>query len=121
VEPVDQVASLIISEESDGNFLVKFVPKVPGAYNITAKINGEDLAKSPFTVQVKERRLEIVGELDVQNQVLEKPSGIAVNSDRINRHSRLCKALYHDIQQRGKVCAATGSPWKESRGVGQAS
>jgi len=81
VKPVDQVASLIISEESDGNFLVKFVPKVPGAYNITAKINSEDLAKSPFTVQVKERRLEIVGELDVQNQVLEKPSGIAVNSE----------------------------------------
>ena len=80
VDPADRVASLMTSEESGGNFQVKFVPKVPGAYHITAKINGETLAKSPFTIQVKERRLEPVGELDLQNEALLVPTGIAVNS-----------------------------------------
>ena len=81
VEPADQVASLMINEESGGNFQVKFVPKVPGPYHITAKINGETLVKSPFTIQVKERRLEIVGQLELQNEALEGPAGIAVNSE----------------------------------------
>jgi len=52
---------------------------VPGACNITAKINGEKLANSPLKIQVKERQLELVGELDLQNEVLENPTGIAVN------------------------------------------
>jgi len=80
IEPVDQVASLMINEEFSGNLQAKFVPKVPGAYNITAKINGEKLANSPFKIQVKERQLELVGELDLQNEALENPTGIAVNS-----------------------------------------
>ena len=80
IEPVDQVASLMINEEFSGNLQVKFVPKVPGAYNITAKINGEKLAKSPFIIQVKERQLELVGELDLQSEDLIGPTGIAVNS-----------------------------------------
>jgi len=61
IEPVDQVASLMINEEFSGNQLqVKFVPKFPGTYNITAKINGEKLAKSPFKIQVKEQQLELL-------------------------------------------------------------
>ena len=81
IEPVDQVASLMINEEFSGNLQVKFVPKVPGAYNITAKINGEKLAKSPFIIQVKERQLELVGEsVDLQSEDLIGPTGIAVNS-----------------------------------------
>ena len=80
IEPVDQVASLMINEEFSGNLQVKFVPKVPGAYNITAKINGEKLAKSLFIIQVKERQLELVGELDLQSEDLRGPTGIAVNS-----------------------------------------
>jgi len=74
------MASLMINEEFSGNLQVKFVPKVPGAYNITAKTNGEKLAKSPFKIQVKERPLELVGEFDLENEVLENPTGIAVNS-----------------------------------------
>jgi len=77
IEPDDQVASLMINEEFSGNLQVKFVPKVPGAYNITAKINGEKLSNSPFKIQVEERQLELVGDLDLQN---ENPTGIAVNS-----------------------------------------
>ena len=80
IEPVDQVASLMINEEFSGNLQVKFVPKVPGAYNITAKINGEKLAKSPFKIQVKERQLELVSKLDLQSEDLIGPTGIAVNS-----------------------------------------
>lgn len=81
IEPADQVASLMINKQSAGNFEVKFIPKVPGVYNITAKINAEKLPKSPFTIQVKERLLEIVGELDVQNETINRPTGIAVNSE----------------------------------------
>ena len=80
VEPADQLASLMINEESGGNFKVKFVPRLPGAYYISAKINGESLAQSPFTIAVQERRLELVGELDLQNKTMKGPSGIAVNS-----------------------------------------
>ena len=57
VEPADQLSSLIINEEADGNFRVKFVPKLPGVYHISAKINGDSLAQSPFTVKVQERKL----------------------------------------------------------------
>ena len=81
IEPVDQVAGLMINKQSGGNFGVNFIPKVPGVYNITAKINEEKLPKSPFTIQVKERLLEIEGELDLQNQLLRQPAGIAVNSE----------------------------------------
>ena len=64
-----------------GSF-VKFVstPKVPGTYNIKVTINGDNLHHSPFVVQVKERRLEIVGELDLKGEILKSPHKIAVNS-----------------------------------------
>ena len=77
VEPAEEVGSLMTCEK-DGNFLVKFTPKVPGTYTIEVSINGSNLHKSPFTVRVKERRLEVVRELDLKT--LRKPSGIAVNS-----------------------------------------
>ena len=80
VEPAEKVESLIVSERENGNFQVKFIPKVPGTFNITVKINGDKLANSPFTVQVKERRLDVVGELDLKGEIPQKPRGIAVNS-----------------------------------------
>ena len=81
VEPAEQEGSLIICEKEDGNFQVKFLPKAPGTYNITVKINGDKLANSPFTVQVKERQLENVGELDLKGEIPQEPRGIAVNSN----------------------------------------
>ena len=81
VDPAEQEDSLIICENENGNFQVKFIPKVPGSYNITVKINGDKLANSPFTVQVKERQLEIVGELDLTGEMPQEPRGIAVNSN----------------------------------------
>ena len=80
VEPADQLASLIINEKAGGNFLVKFVPKLPGTYHISAKINGYSLAESPFIIEVQKRKLEVDGELRLQNGTLQKPTGIAVNS-----------------------------------------
>ena len=80
VAPAEQEGSLIIREKEDRNFQVKFIPKVPGTYNITVKINGYKLVNSPFTVQVKERRLDVVGKLDLKEKIPQDPRGIAVNS-----------------------------------------
>ena len=79
VEPADHVTGLTINEDPDGRFHVKFVPKLPGAFQITAKINGESLAKSPFNIVVRERRIELKGELDPANQIVKEPTGISVN------------------------------------------
>ena len=78
VEPIEKVGSLMISEQDDGN-LVKFTPKVPDTYKIQVTFNAGNI----FTghVQVKERRLEVVGELDLKGEILQNPSGIAVNSE----------------------------------------
>ena len=81
VEPAEQEGSLTICKKEDGNFQVKFIPKEPGTYNITVKINGDTLANSPFTVQVKKRQLKIVGELELKGEMPQKPFGIAVNSN----------------------------------------
>ena len=108
IEPVDQVASLMINEEFSGNLQVKFVPKVPGAYNITAKINGEKLAKSPFKIQVKERQLEIVGELDLQNKDLESPTGIAVNSKGLIAVASYDKSCIMIFDKEGKYVRQFG-------------
>ena len=64
MEPANQVASLTTCKKEDGNFQVKFIAKEPGTYKIEVKINGEKLANSPFTVQVKERQFNVVGKLD---------------------------------------------------------
>ena len=78
VEPAKKVGSLMTSEKEDGNLLLKFTPKVPGTYDIKVALNKGNHA-SCFTVQVKERRLEVVGELEkVENPRI--PHGIAVNS-----------------------------------------
>jgi len=109
VEPAEQEGSLIICEKEDGNFQVKFVPKVPGRYNITVKINGDKLANSPFTVQVKERQLEIVGELDLKGEMPQAPIGIAVNSNgliAVADGERHCVLIYH---KEGKFVRKLGS------------
>ena len=62
---------------------MKFIPKVPGAYSIEMKINGDTLANSPFTVAVKERELTVVGKLDLkllEGERVDDLFGIAVNT-----------------------------------------
>ena len=80
IDPADQVRSLVTSEKEDGNFQAKFVAKVPGTYKIEVKINGQKLARSPFSILVKARELNIVGKLDIHGEMLQGPTGIAVNS-----------------------------------------
>ena len=80
IEPADKVASLNVCRKTDGNVSVTFVPQVPSTYQITAKLNGNELADSPFVVQVKERRLDVVSELLLKGETPQAPFGIAVNS-----------------------------------------
>ena len=81
VEPVDQVAILTIFKHQDGKFQVKFVAKVPQTYNVTAKVNGESLANSPFSIMVNERSFDVVGELKLNSdKVSLNLRGIAANS-----------------------------------------
>ena len=77
VEPAEKVGSLRTYENEEAT-LVKFVPKVPGTLNITVKINGKVLSTN--TVQVKQRLIQVLGELELKIETSKKPRGLAVNS-----------------------------------------
>ena len=51
IDPAQDVTNVIVCENQEGNFLLKFTPKVPGTYIIEVKINGDKL-----NVHVKERK-----------------------------------------------------------------
>ena len=76
VEPAEKVGSLRTYENEEAT-LVKFVPKVPGTFNITVKINGKVLSTN--TVQVKQRLIQVLGELGLKKETFEGPMGLAVN------------------------------------------
>ena len=80
VDPADIIGSLATCQNQDGDYTVKFTPKVPGIFNIIIKVNGREFAGSPYIVQVKQRLLQVVGEVEIKGETLEKPFGIAVNS-----------------------------------------
>ena len=77
VEPAEKVGSLRTYENEEAT-LVKFVPKVHGTYNITVKIDGKVLLTN--TVQVKQRFIQVVRELELKTETFEEPRGMAVNS-----------------------------------------
>ena len=86
VTPTKDVTNVTVDEEYDGNVRLNFTPKVPGAYNIEVKINGDKLptCPDPMTVQVKERELVVVGELKLKllpGDKLRGLFGIAVNTE----------------------------------------
>ena len=83
IQPDKNVTQVTVCNTENGRFEVKFIPKVPGAYSIEVKINGDTLANSPFTVAVKERELTVVGELDLnllEGEQVDNLFGIAVNT-----------------------------------------
>ena len=80
IEPAENVASLKTFKNKNDDFHVKFVPTVPGTFNMTVKINGDKLVTSPFRVHVKERQIDVVGELVLKGEILDRPNWIAVNS-----------------------------------------
>jgi len=84
IKPAKDVTNVIVREKKDGNLQLKFVPIVPGAYSIEVKINGDKLPTCPFYVQVRERELVVVGELDIkffQGDPPKRLFGIAVNTE----------------------------------------
>ena len=80
MEPADKIGSLTTCQNQDGDYTVKFTPKVPGIFNIIIKVNVKEFAGSPYTVQVKQRLIQVVGEIEIKGNTLKKPLGIAVNS-----------------------------------------
>ena len=52
IEPAEDFTNVIVDEKEDGYLQVNFIPKVPGAYSIEIKINGDKLPTCPFTVRV---------------------------------------------------------------------
>ena len=79
VEPADKTGSFT-TYEKQGDYTVKFTPKVPGIFNIKIKVNGKVFARSPYIVRVKQRLIQVVGEVEIKGEIIEKPLGIAVNS-----------------------------------------
>ena len=80
IEPAEDVTSLRTFKNENDDIHVKFIPKVPGTFNITVMINGDKLVSSPLRVQVKERRIDVMGELVLKGEIPERPDWIAVNS-----------------------------------------
>ena len=101
IEPAKDVTNVMVNEKEDGNLQPKFTPKVPGAYSIEVKINGEKLSACPFTMQVKERELVVVGELDLkffQRNVPQGLRGIAVNTEGtivVSDHTGHCVYVFN--------------------------
>ena len=54
VEPANKVGILTTYEKQDGDYKVKFTPKVPGIFNIIKVINSKEVEGSPYIVQVKQ-------------------------------------------------------------------
>ena len=99
IEPTEDVASLRILKKENNDFHVKFVPKLPGTYNMTVKINGDKLVTSPLRVHVKERRIDVVGELVLKGQTPKWPNSIAVNSKgtiAVSDHKKHCILMFDE-------------------------
>ena len=83
IQPDKDVTQVTVCNTENGRLEVKFIPKVPGAYSIEMKINGDTLAKSPFIAAVKERELIVVGEWDLnllEGEQVGRLFGIALNT-----------------------------------------
>ena len=112
VEPSDQLASLTINEKAGGNFQVKFVPILPGVYHISAMINGDSLDESPFIIEVQKRKLEVDGELHLQNETLQKPADIAVSSKGLIAIADYGKNCILICDKEGKIVRQVGCKGK---------
>ena len=108
VEPSDQLASLIINEKAGGNYQVKFVPKLPGVYHISAMINGDNLAENPLIIEVQKRKLEVDGELHLQNETLQNPAGVAVSGKGLIAITEFWKNRILICDKEGKIVREVG-------------
>ena len=80
VEPAKDVTNVFGNERENGSLQLQTTPKFPGSYSIEVRINGDKLPTCPYTLNVKERELVIVGEMNLKlrPQCLR---GIAVNKN----------------------------------------
>ena len=125
IEPTEDVTNVFVSEDTEnGKFKVHFTPKVPGAYNIKVKINDDKLPNCPLTMQVKERELVVVSELNLklfQGDKLHSPAGIAVNTTgkiAITDYKEHCVYIFdkegnclRKIGSRGENAGQFNVPW----------
>ena len=82
VEPGKDVTNVFVNKRENGSLQLKFTPKLPGTYSVEVRINGDKLPTCPYTLNVKERELFIVGELSLKlfpGDTLLWLTGIAVN------------------------------------------
>ena len=82
IEPARDVINVFVNKRENGSLQVKFTPKLPGSYSIKVKINGDKLPTCPYMLNVKERELVVVGEMNLKlfpGDMLEFLSGIAIN------------------------------------------
>jgi len=111
IEPAKDVTNVIVSEKEDGNLQVKFTPIVPGAYSIEMKINGDKLLTCPFTTQVKERELVVVGNLDLKFFQGDTPQGLFGIAFNIERNMVVTDQLGHCVfvfDKEGNCLGKTG-------------
>ena len=99
IDPTEDVTDVSVRETEYSRFKVKFIPKVPGAYSIEVKINGNKLSICPFNLQVEERELTVVGELNLKfkGEQLKSLHGIAVNTKgmiAITDHNGGCVCIF---------------------------
>ena len=112
IDPTDDVTDVSVRETENGRFKVKFTPKVPGAYSIEVKINGDKLPTCPFTVQVKQRELTVVGELDLKlfdGDKLKRLHGIAVNTKGLIAVTDYHGCCVYILDKEGKCLRKFGS------------
>ena len=122
IQPAKDVTQITVYNAEDGRFEVKFIPKLPGAYSIEVKINGDRLANSPFNVAVKERELTVVGELDLKLLEVERVGslfGIAVNTKGNIAVTDIGKHCVYIFDKNGKFLRKIGvqGKFKDPRGV----
>ena len=82
IEPMKDVTNVFVSKRENDSPQLKFTPKFPGSYSIEVRINGDKLPTYPYTLNVKEHELVIVGELNFKlcpGDTLLTLGGIAVN------------------------------------------
>ena len=117
IDPTEDVTDVSVRETENGRFKVKFTPKVPAAYSIEVKINGDKLPTCPFTVQVKERKLTVVGKLDLklfEGEQLKCLNGIAVNTKGIIATTDCYGHCVYIFDKEGKCLRKFGSQGNNS-------
>ena len=68
IDPVKDVTNVFVDKRENGSLQLKFTPKLPGSYSIEVRINGDKfkLLTCPYTLNVKERELITVDELNLK-------------------------------------------------------